>query len=69
MPDPGDIHGGLLALTELAAAFRDSAHHEELAVARRKVSRLNLIYQGYDHVSDICRFHRYSRLFPMFLSR
>ncbi|TFK86795.1 ARM repeat-containing protein [Polyporus arcularius HHB13444] len=37
MPDPGDIHGGLLALTELAAAFRDSAHHEELAVARRKV--------------------------------
>ncbi|KAI0720503.1 TBCD protein [Cerioporus squamosus] len=37
MPDPGDIHGGLLALTELAAAFRDSAHHEELEVARRKV--------------------------------
>ncbi|KAI0754966.1 ARM repeat-containing protein [Daedaleopsis nitida] len=37
LPDAGDIHGGLLALTELATAFRDSAQHEQLEAERRKV--------------------------------
>ena len=37
MPDAGDVHGGLLALTELAAAFRDSPHRELLEPERRKV--------------------------------
>ena len=37
MPDSGDVHGGLLALTELAAAFRASEHRERLEDDRRKV--------------------------------
>lgn len=37
LPDAGDIHGGLLALTELATAFRDSPQHEQLEAERRKV--------------------------------
>ncbi|KZT73795.1 ARM repeat-containing protein [Daedalea quercina L-15889] len=34
-PDVGDIHGALAALTELAAAYRDSSH--DLEAERRKV--------------------------------
>ncbi|KAI0354961.1 TBCD protein [Trametes cingulata] len=37
VPDPGDVHGALLALTELAAAFRDSSSSQELESERRKV--------------------------------
>ena len=37
LPDAGDVHGGLLALTELAAAFRDSPHSTQLEPERRKV--------------------------------
>ncbi|RPD62432.1 ARM repeat-containing protein [Lentinus tigrinus ALCF2SS1-7] len=37
MQDPGDIQGGLLALTELAVAFRDSPYHEQLEPERREV--------------------------------
>ncbi|KAI0632121.1 TBCD protein [Trametes polyzona] len=37
VPDSGDVHGALLALTELAAAFRDSKQSNELEAERRKV--------------------------------
>ncbi|OSD07226.1 TBCD protein [Trametes coccinea BRFM310] len=37
VPDPGDIHGALLALTELAAAIQDSAHSQQLGLERRKI--------------------------------
>ena len=53
LPDAGDIHGGLLALTELAAAFRDSPHHEQLEPERRKVCSIrSRIYCG--HLSHHC---------------
>jgi hypothetical protein len=34
MPDPSDVHGGLLALVQLAQAFSDSA---QLEVFRQEV--------------------------------
>lgn len=37
MPDTGDVHGALLALTELAAAMRDSSY-PQLEPERRKAS-------------------------------
>lgn len=37
IPDDSDVHGGLLALTELAAAFRRSPHRDQLEPERRKV--------------------------------
>ncbi|KAI9058356.1 TBCD protein [Trametes sanguinea] len=37
VPDPGDIHGALLTLTELAAAYQSSAHSQQLESERRKV--------------------------------
>lgn len=44
IPDDADIHGGLLALTELACAFRDSPQHEQLEPERRKVRAAILTY-------------------------
>ncbi|PIL22540.1 hypothetical protein GSI_15229 [Ganoderma sinense ZZ0214-1] len=37
IPDDSDVHGGLLALTELAAAFRSSPHRDQLEPERRKI--------------------------------
>ncbi|KAI1789614.1 ARM repeat-containing protein [Ganoderma leucocontextum] len=37
MPDDGDVHGGLLALTNLATAFRSSPHSDQLEPERRKI--------------------------------
>ncbi|CDO71460.1 hypothetical protein BN946_scf184909.g54 [Trametes cinnabarina] len=45
VPDPGDIHGALLALTELAAAFQTSSQSQQLEPERRKVcARLSGIH-------------------------
>ncbi|EJF63417.1 ARM repeat-containing protein [Dichomitus squalens LYAD-421 SS1] len=37
IPDDADVHGGLLALTEFALAFRNSPQHEQLEPERRKI--------------------------------
>ncbi|KAI0761942.1 TBCD protein [Trametes elegans] len=37
VPDSGDVHGALLALTELAEAFRNASHSERFEGERRKV--------------------------------
>ncbi|KAI0372156.1 TBCD protein [Pilatotrama ljubarskyi] len=37
VPDSGDVHGALLALTELATAFRDAPNSQDLEPERRKV--------------------------------
>ena len=36
-PDSGDVHGALLALSELAAAFGAKSDDSEMLAARRKV--------------------------------
>ena len=65
MPDSGDIHGGLLALSELAAAFRQSSDHDLLEPDRRKVWALR--YQPYallaNNVRNVLRFSLLSRRF------
>ena len=39
-PDSGDIHGALLALSELAIAFGMESANGDMAAARRKVTKL-----------------------------
>ena len=67
MPDPGDIHGGLLALTELAAAFRDSLHYDQLESERRKVGTSHIPVPTSDFTLKC--LYRYSLRYPKFLYR